>query len=106
VKKKSPKKSSANDKPNGQAKQKYITGTEPVRIKAIEDAAYDYVAVRDERMSLTESEGENQERLLALMKTNQLTKYIFGDEPDQMVVEVVATDERAKVKKFRPEKKE
>jgi predicted lipoprotein with Yx(FWY)xxD motif len=49
----------------------------PAKVKAIEKAARDYVAARDERMAAGEVEVQRKEKLDALMKENGLTDYDF-----------------------------
>ncbi len=75
-------------------KQQFIDGTEPVKIKPIEDAAEEYVAVRDKRMNLTEDEVDLRGKLLELLKKNNLTEYKY----DGYLV-TVEHDEKVKVKK-------
>lgn len=66
-----------------------VSGTERVKIKAIEDAASKYVDVRDKRMSLTEKEVAAKATLVDVMQrhADKLGEdgdgnrvYRFGDE--------------------------
>ena len=68
------------------AKQQHFNGMEPKRIAAIEIAAEDYVAVRDERMELTEDEFGQREKLAELMKKYKLEKYKCHDVKLEVVV--------------------
>jgi hypothetical protein len=82
-------------------KQTYIAGTEPPKIKAIEDAAVRYVQFRDERMDAGEQEVKLKAKLIAVMKEHDLTTYNF----DGFMVELGHTDEdTVKVKKKRAAK--
>ena len=78
--------------------QKMIPGTEPERIKPIEDVAKRYVACRDQRMELTEDEVDLKGKLIKAMKDNSCETYSF----DGYMVELSHIDEdQVKVKKAR-----
>jgi len=82
-------------------KQKYIPGTEPPKIKAIEDAAVRYVEFRDRRMDAGEDEVKLKSKLISVMKEHKLTTYNF----DGFMVELNHIDEDdVKVKKARAAK--
>lgn len=68
----------------------------------ITDAAERYREVRDERMALTEAEGETKKKLHDLMKKHSLTVYV--DEDAELRVDVVTVDETVKVGKWKPKK--
>jgi hypothetical protein len=68
---------------------------EPGGIKEIDDAAEEYVEVRDRRMALTTEEAKRKETLMNLMKKHKLTDY----EYDSKTVEYIASSkENVKVK--------
>ena len=77
------------------AKQTNIPGTEKPVHKDVAKAAGELYDVRQERMALSEQEGKAAAKLLELMKKHGLTSYTEED----MTVEVVAVEERVKVKK-------
>lgn len=83
-------KSKASKKPKDVA----LPGMEDSAIKPIEDAANEYVDVRDERMQLTESEVALKEKLLKLMHQHGKTVYKRGD----IEIRVVPADETVKVR--------
>lgn len=81
--------------------QKFIEGTEPPKIDAIEKAAIRYVQFRDERMDAGEQEVKLKAKLIDVMKEHQLTTYNF----DGFMVELDHVDEdTVKVKKLRAAK--
>ena len=84
------------------ARQTSIPGTERVYHADVTAAAEDYVEVRDERMALTEREEPLHAKLLEKMKQHGITHYIDADA--EIEVKVVATEEKAKVYKYDPEK--
>jgi hypothetical protein len=65
------------------------------RIKAIEDAAEDYVSARDARMIQLEAEIQKRDSLLALMQKNGLSTYTYDDEK----IEVIPGPIKVKVRK-------
>jgi hypothetical protein len=58
-------------------KQAYIPGTEPPSFPAIDSAAEEYVAARDDRMARLKEEIKCGDKLLALMKEYSLESYSF-----------------------------
>jgi len=79
-------------------KQKFIPGTEPPKIKSIEDAAVRYVEFRDRRTDAGEEEVKLKTKLIAAMKEHKLETYNF----DGFMVELNHIDEDdVKVKKAR-----
>jgi hypothetical protein len=85
------------------AKQTMIPGTEPERIKEIEDAAENYVSARDERMGLTEEETKRKVRLIEAMKKYDLETYNFAG---YMVERNRIEEDNVKVKKARAAKED
>ena len=78
--------------------QKFIEGTEPVRIKEIESAAVKYVNYRDSRMEAGEEEVRLKVKLISIMKEHNITEYNF----DGFMVQLNHVDEdTVKVKKLR-----
>ncbi len=55
-------------------------GVSEKRIKAIDDAADEYVDARDKRMTLGEKESECREKVLLLMKRHNLTTYRYDGQ--------------------------
>jgi hypothetical protein len=68
-------------------KQQFLDGMEPPSIRAIDDAAENYYDTMLERKALTETENEQKDALIDLMKENQMARYVL---PDGKVVEVTA----------------
>lgn len=86
-------------KKNGKATQTFIKGTEPKRIKELDDAAEDYREGRDERMEMTRIEVERKGRLIELMHKHKLNQYdIPGSDPPEEVV-LVTEKEGVKLRK-------
>lgn len=82
-------------------KQTKIPGTERADIcEDIEKAAAAYVEVRDARMELTKKEVDAQAKLLVAMKANRLSRYRC--EREDLEVEIVPENEKAKVRKVAP----
>jgi type II secretory pathway component PulM len=72
-----------------QPKQTSIPGTERKYIEAVENAAQEYRAVRDERMALTKREAELQEILVQAMASHELEAYAYlDDEGEELIVKV------------------
>lgn len=67
---------------------------EPPSIKEIDEAADEYVRVRNARMRATEREVERRDILEALMKKHELKSYEFEDKRVELAV-----TEKVKVKK-------
>ena len=80
-------------------KQQYIDGTEPVRVKEIEEAADTYRDIRDRRQELTREETAANEALLALMKEHGLTSYRY----DGSEVTLAKEKEKARVRRIKAE---
>jgi hypothetical protein len=93
AKKASPK-NGAEKKSNNKPKQGTLAGMEDRALSALEAKAEEYAEVRDERMGLTEREGELNDELLALMKKHKKAEYHHGE----VHCWVKATDEKVKVK--------
>lgn len=68
----------------------------PPSIPELDKAAFDYVNLRDERMSLTEDEVAARQKLLELMNANHLEEY---KTPGGMVVKVTEIERKVKVRK-------
>jgi hypothetical protein len=82
----------------GRPKQGILNDPAFARIKEIEDVASNYVEARDRRQSLLADEVKLKERLIKVMKKNELTTYNF----DGYMVELDHVDEDVvKVKKKR-----
>ncbi len=75
-------------------KQQLIPGAEPVSIREIDEAADQYIKVRNRRMKLSLEEVELRDKLTALMQEHKLIIY----EWDEQIVELTAT-EKVKVRK-------
>lgn len=89
--------------PRSKEKQSFIPGTEPPKIKAIEDAAAKYVDFRDARMEAGEEEIKLKAKLIDAMKEHKLSTYNF----DGYMVELIHLDEdQVKVKKQRAAKED
>lgn len=78
-------------------------GVAPVRIKAVDDAAEEYVKVRDRRMGLTKKEVQAKQTLIDLLHKN--SEKIGADEEgimryeyDDVVVELSPGKETLKVR--------
>jgi hypothetical protein len=81
-------------------KQDALPGMKQATHADIERAASSYSQARDERMELTEAEVKRQQALLVAMKKHGLEKYKLEDG---RVVEIVAGDEKVKVRAARDE---
>ena len=73
------------------AKQQELKGVERKVIKAVENAADDYVEVRDKRMALTTKEVEKRGVLIAAMQEAGVTSYRYDDR-------IITLDSKTKVK--------
>jgi len=71
-------------------KQGELPGVERKVIKAVENAADDYVDVRDKRMTLTTKEVEKRAVLIAAMEEHGITSYRYDDR-------VITLEAKAKV---------
>lgn len=83
----------------GKADQQFIPGTEPPRIKELDDSAELYKEGRDERMAATEEEVRLKKELIELMHKHKLTQYDIpgSDPPEEIVLTIV--EEGVKVRK-------
>ena len=75
-------------------RQADLPGTEDRTIKALEDAAFQYAEIRDQRIDLNKSESDLKSTLLALMKKHGKKTYTR----DGISIELVAEAETVKVK--------
>lgn len=82
-------------------KQTTVPGTERTHHKDITKAAEAYVAVRDERMEMTEREVEKRAALTTVMLKHELEEYV--DEDAEIRVTVSQKEPKAKVSKYKPE---
>jgi hypothetical protein len=73
---------------------------EPPRIKELDDAADDYHALKEQRMELTKQEAEAKQRVVELMKSNDLVKYTTAS--DLEVTREHETVDMVKVKRKKP----
>jgi glutamyl/glutaminyl-tRNA synthetase len=94
AKKKASPKNGVEKKAKKGPKQGTLTGMEDRALSELESKAEEYAEVRDERMQLTEREGELNDDLLALMKKHKKAEYHHGE----VHCWVKATDEKVKVK--------
>ncbi len=69
------------------AKQGFIEGMEPPHIKAIDDAAENYYDTMLERKALSETEDEQKDALIDLMKANGMARYELPDGKVVMITE-------------------
>lgn len=82
-------------------KQTEIPGTEAPSIPAVEEAAEEYRAIRDERMALSEKETSAQAALVAAMTSHNLTSYRYEDSEGNQRKVVLAEVVKAKVAKVK-----
>lgn len=75
-------------------RQKKLPIVEDSAIKPLEDAAHEYVVIRDERMDLSQQESGLKAKLLALMKKHSKKTYVH----DGIEIRVVAEEETVKVR--------
>lgn len=80
----------------GKARQTYMPGTEPLRIRAIDEAAEVYRDIRDRRKELTTEECKANEKLLGLMKDHMLMSYRY----DGSEVTIAKEKEKARVRRI------
>lgn len=82
-------------------KQGELPGVEKPVVKAVEEAADEYVNVRDRRMKLTEAEVEKRSILIHEMKKARLTSYSYDgqvitlDTKDAVKVRALKADDDA-----------
>ena len=91
------------------ANQTRLPGMTPKRIAALEDAAEEYVNIRDERMEKNKEENAANEKLVKLMKKHNLKTYPIeaSEESPARVITLELRDptERAKVRASKTSKK-
>ena len=83
-------------------RQRKLPVIEDSAIKPLEDAAHEYVGIRDERMDLSQQEHDLKVKVLGLMKKHQKKTYVH----DGIEIKVVAEDETVKVRVRKPKKGE
>jgi hypothetical protein len=76
------------------AKQARLPGVETPKLQDLEDAAEEYVEIRDRRIALTDKEVDAKGKLLNLMKKHDRKRYKRGP----VSIEVVPEGEKVKVK--------
>lgn len=64
-------------------------GVERKKIKALEDAIYDWNAAKEKRMKLAESEAEKKSVVLALMEKHAVNLYRYEDDREVVLIENV-----------------
>lgn len=82
-------------------KQLQIPGTERKSVKEIDDAAAEYVDVRDRRVSLSADEKVAKQALIEVMKKHGVS--VYRDDEADMVVTVIAGKDGVKVTEAEPE---
>ncbi len=75
-------------------RQQALPGMEDRVIQAIDDAALSYAEIRDERIGLSQQEGEAKKTLMGLMHAHKKTKYTHAN----ISIEIVPEGEKIKVK--------
>ena len=81
-------------------RQTTIPGTERKTHPEVEEAAAEYVIVRDERSELSKRESQKKLELLAVMKAHKLKVYKFYDENgEEMVARVDDGDPKVSVRR-------
>jgi hypothetical protein len=75
-------------------RQQIIPGVGDEKIAAIENAAFDYAEIRDERQALTVKEVDLKKKLLDLMHKKELTEY----KRNGISVKVILEQENIKVR--------
>lgn len=81
-------------------KQADLPGMADRRIPELDKAAAKYKECRDSRMEATDAEVDAKEKLMNLMKENELT--VYRSSEIGLMAEIVVTDETVKVKKYEP----
>jgi hypothetical protein len=74
-------------KANKIARQESLPGIQDRAIKPLENKAFQYAEVRDERIGLSKQEGELKSELLNLMKKYEKTEYHHGAVNISLVME-------------------
>ena len=93
-------------RPMSRKQQTEIPGTERPTNAAVEEAAEEYRAVRDQRMELTKKEKTLQATLVATLKQYNLTSYVFEDADGVEFRVSVKTAEKATVRKVKGDDEE
>lgn len=81
-------------------KQTKIPGTDSDRHKDLDAQAARYVEARDMRMSCTEAEVDEKQKLHEMMKKHGITEYKVIDCDPQLLVTIEVTEETLRVKKL------
>lgn len=76
------------------AKQARLPGVEDPAITELEDAAAEYAEIRDDRIALSQREGDTKATLLALMHKHKKKHYEHGG----VSIDVVAEEETVRVR--------
>lgn len=96
--KKTAKNKAVKPKPKTEVKkgprQKALPGMEDRAIRALQDAALTYAECRDQRIGLSEQEGELKSELLDLMHKHKKTHYAHGS----VLIDIVPEGEKLKVR--------
>ena len=82
------------DAPKPEPRQKRLPGVDDPVIEELEQAAEEYVRIRDKRMGLTEVETQMQANLIAVMKRHGKSHY----KRDGVECDVVAEKEKVRVR--------
>jgi len=82
-------------------RQLAVPGTEGKRIKEVDDAAEDFVEIRDERLKLVFKEGEAHRKLVEAMEKHGIEIYRDDSVTPPLIVKV-AKKTTAKVKREKP----
>lgn len=94
---------SVADKPKtGEPKQGKLAGMEDTKIPALHKAAEKYVAIRDERMDLTEKETAAKAEVIDLMHEHKKKTYVC----DGIEITLKFSEETVKVRKVNEDKEE
>lgn len=81
------------------AKQARLPGTEGPEIEELEEAAFKYAEIRDQRMELTQREVSAKQTVLALMKKHKKNDYNHAGVEIEVVLEVETVKVRIKKEK-------
>jgi hypothetical protein len=84
--------------------QKSLEGMTDRKLEALQDAAYEYVKVRDKRMELTKTEVEKKGEILKLMHKHKKDVYNYEDVHIEIVIE--EENVKVRVKKAKADKAE
>ena len=83
------------------ARQARLPGTEDAAIVELEQAADDYMEVRDARLSYLKKEVEEKQNILGILKARKMSKYIRGE----YIIRIRVEKEKLLVKKKSERKK-